>query len=212
MQNIDKLRKEYSTAKLDESTVENNPFDLFQRWFLEAVNAGIDEPNAMVLGTCSPLGIPSTRTVLLKHFDEKGLCFFTNYESQKARELILNPYASITFLWKELERQINIQGTVIKTPEEEAKEYFAKRPPKSQLGAWASQQSQIVESREVLEKAFKHFEEKFTGQTIPKPPHWGGFRIIPFRFEFWQGRASRLHDRLCYQLEKDAWQLNRLSP
>lgn len=208
---IEDLRREYCAHVLTEDQINKNPFQQFYQWFEEARQAEMIEPNAMILGTVSKEGYPSTRTVLLKRYDEKGFLFFTNYQSQKSKELSENPKASLTFLWKELERQVHIRGQVTKTAPEENDRYFANRPKKSQLGAWASQQSQVI-TREALDEKYAFYEEKFSNQQIPTPPFWGGFRLVPSFFEFWQGRESRLHDRLSYSLENEAWVIRRLSP
>lgn len=208
---IEDLRREYSSSSLDEKEVDINPFKQFHHWFEEVKKSDIIEPNAMVIATATPNGVPSSRTVLLKGFSESGFLFFTNYHSQKANELMLNPNISVTFLWKELERQVHIRGTVEKTSIEESAKYFAKRPRKSQLGAWSSIQSSKV-TREDLEKKYREYEQKFEGKDVPLPPFWGGFRITPFYFEFWQGRESRLHDRISYSLENGNWVIHRLSP
>jgi pyridoxamine 5'-phosphate oxidase len=207
---IEHLRKEYSLKELSENTILPNPFEQFDKWFQEACSSKILEPNAMLIATATLTGAPSCRTVLLKKYDAEGYTFFTNYGSRKARELDQNPRICATFLWKELERQIHIEGTVQKTTEKESAKYFAKRPRKSQLAAWASQQSFLLPSREALEEAYKKMELKFLDQDIPVPTFWGGYRIIPSLFEFWQGRENRLHDRICYSLENDQWNIFRL--
>ena len=209
---ISKLRRSYSLKELSENSVLSNPISQFSVWMNEAISSNLLEPNAMILATASKEGIPSVRTVLLKGFDESGFVFYTNYESAKASNLIENPAASLLFLWLELERQIRITGKVEKASRVESEKYFSSRPRESQLGAWASKQSSVIASREVLEKKFEEMREKFEGKEIPLPPFWGGYRVIPNKIEFWQGRESRLHDRICYALEKEVWKIERLSP
>ena len=209
---FDDVRKEYQLNELSRRNLDLDPFRQFRKWFSDALEAKINEPNAMCLATASAEGIPSSRMVLLKHFDETGFHFFTNYESRKARELAENPHASITIYWKELERQILAEGKVQKVSEKESKAYFSKRPRGSQLGTWASRQDAVISSRQFLEEEYQRYENLYKNQEIPLPPYWGGFRLIPKRFEFWQGRMSRLSDRFRYVLEGDSWQLDRLSP
>lgn len=206
------LRQDYSQSELSKSTVAADPFDQFSKWFDEAVKAQIFEPNAMHLGTSTSDGKPSGRTVLLKGFDANGFKFFTNYGSRKANELVANPNCYLHFFWKELERQIFIRGMAVKTTDQESDEYFATRPYKSQIGAWASEQSAVIDSRDVLEKRFNDLAEKYPEGSVPRPPFWGGFRVIPEQFEFWQGRRSRLHDRIVYEQTNGGWNVLRLSP
>jgi pyridoxamine 5'-phosphate oxidase len=206
------LRQEYSRHELSRSSVAADPFEQFAVWFNEAVEAEIFEPNAMHLGTCSLHGVPSGRTVLLKGFDTESLTFFTNYNSRKGRELIANPNCYLHFFWKELERQVFVRGTAVKTSEPESDEYFAKRPYQSQIGALASDQSSVIESREVLELRFEELKAKYPEGNVPRPEHWGGFRVTPTEFEFWQGRPSRLHDRISYTRAEGGWPISRLSP
>ncbi len=207
------LRQEYTLAGLSESDLAPDPIAQFQRWLHEAMAAQLAEPNAMVLATVAPDGQPSTRTVLLKALDARGFSFFTNYESRKARELAANPRASLTFPWHALERQVNIEGRVSKLPRAEAEAYFKLRPRDSRLGAWASNQSQIIPGRDALEDRMKELQAKYPGEEIPLPPNWGGYVLAPERIEFWQGRPSRLHDRLRYTREPDgSWRIERLSP
>jgi pyridoxamine 5'-phosphate oxidase len=207
------LRKEYSLAGLTEDAVASEPLAQFQKWFHEAMNAEIAEPNAMVLATVAPDGQPSTRTVLLKGADERGFSFFTNYESRKARELAANPRASLTFPWIELERQVCIEGTVGKLSREESDQYFRLRPRGSRLGAWTSPQSSIIPGRAFLEERLRQLEAQYPGEEIPTPPNWGGYVLTPAQIEFWQGRPNRLHDRIRYTRQGDgSWLIERLSP
>lgn len=209
---IANLRRNYSLKELTEKIVDPNPFTQFSHWFNEILKSDIKEPNAMVLATASAEGTPSARTVLLKKYDESGFVFFTNYESHKAKDLTSNPYAEILFVWLDLERQVRIRGRVEKVSAEESEEYFHSRPTNSQIGAWASQQSSVIPDREFLEEKFRETAAKYKDGRIPLPPFWGGFRLIPDEFEFWQGRESRLHDRISYRLNKDNWKIVRLSP
>ncbi len=206
------IRTEYKKGTLDENDVDKNPFVQFDEWFKEAVTSKIPEVNAMTIATANKSGRPSARTVLLKQFDEKGFVFFTNYESSKAKDIAENPQAALLFFWEPLERQIRIVGRVEKVTAAESFEYFRSRPIDSQLGAWASQQSSVISARSLLEKAFGEMLEKFKNGEIPLPPFWGGLRIIPDEFEFWQGRTNRLHDRISYKNIKGVWSINRLSP
>ncbi len=198
--------------ELTENIVDPNPFTQFSHWFNELLKSDVKEPNAMVLATASAERIPSARTVLLKKFDETGFVFFTNYESHKARDLTVNPNAEILFVWLELERQVRIRGKVEKVSSEESEEYFHSRPTNSQIGAWASKQSSVIPNREFLAEKFRETAEKYKDGIIPLPPFWGGFRLIPNEFEFWQGRESRLHDRISYRRKGDNWEIVRLSP
>ena len=207
------LRKEYSLAGLKEKDLAKDPFRQFDKWFQEAEAAKITEPNALTLATATCDGRPSARTVLLKGVDGRGFVFYTNYESRKGRELDGNPRAALVFPWVSLERQVMVNGTVIKVSREEAEAYFHSRPLASQLGAWASAQSSIIAGRSGLEENMKAVEKKYAGQIVPLPPFWGGFRVVPETVEFWQGRRSRLHDRLRYRRETDgSWIIERLSP
>lgn len=207
------LRKDYSLSGLLEKDLARDPFRQFDKWFQEAQGAKIPEPNAMVLATATRDGRPSTRTVLLKAVDGRGFVFYTNYESRKGRELDANPRASLLFPWIALERQVIVEGTVTKVSREESAAYFHSRPQASQLAAWASQQSTVIGSRTLLDQAFKAAEKKYAGAEIPVPPQWGGFRLNPETVEFWQGRRSRLHDRLRYRRETSGdWVIERLSP
>jgi pyridoxamine 5'-phosphate oxidase len=207
------LRKNYSQRTLSEKDASSNPFDLFKTWFEEAVNGQLLEPNAMTLATATKKGKPSARTVLLKGFDGRGFVFYTNYESRKGTELLENPQAAILFNWLELERQIRIEGKVEKISNAESEAYFISRPKGSQLGAWASPQSQVIASRTVIEKNLMNLEAQFAhSEVLPLPDFWGGFRVIPDYFEFWQGRSNRLHDRLSYVKKRKIWNLERLAP
>jgi len=208
---IANIRSDYTLKGLHESDLDANPLLQFSKWFEEALAAGLEEPNAMVLGTIHHQ-FPTSRIVLLKDLDT-GFKFFTNYMSSKGRDIEKNPRVSLTFFWKELERQVRIEGIAEKTSEEESDEYFQTRPRGSQIGAWVSKQSSVIESREVLEKATQELEEKFAGVPVTRPEHWGGYRVIPQYLEFWQGRPSRLHDRLAYiKVNEDYWKIERLSP
>ena len=212
MPSIADIRKDYKLQSLTEKDVQS-PFDLFEKWWQEALAADIDEVNAMTLATASIDGVPSARIVLLKGYSEKGFVFFTNYESYKGRQLEENPRAALIFFWKELERQVRVTGIVEKTSDQESDEYYASRPEGSRLGAWASPQSQVIEDREWLEQNEKQFRSKFDGKPIPRPASWGGYRVKPVTIEFWQGRSSRLHDRLQFNLLGDGvWSLERLAP
>ena len=206
------LRREYARARLDETDVSPDPFAEFARWFAEAQAAAAAEVNAMVLATATPEGRPSARMVLLKGFDEAGFVFFTDYRSRKGQELEANPHAALAFHWGELERQVRIEGAVTRTSTEESELYYRSRPPGSRLGAWVSHQSRVIPSREVLESGLREVERRFAGPDIPLPPHWGGYRLRPACFEFWQGRESRLHDRIRYLREGGRWKIDRLSP
>lgn len=206
------IRKDYTLKGLHESDAAVNPFDQFQLWFSQAVAAGVAEVNAMTLATCTPDGTPSARIVLLKGLDERGLQFFSNYESRKGLELSNNPRAALVFFWPDLERQIRLEGLVEKTTEAESDEYYHSRPRNSRLGSWASIQSSVISGREELEARQRELDALHPGESVPRPPHWGGFRLAPTMFEFWQGRPSRLHDRLRYRLADGLWIVERLSP
>ncbi len=212
MTKIADLRKNYTQAGLIESDIVANPFEQFRIWFDQAVAADILEPNAMTIATVTAEGKPSARIVLLKDFDDRGFVFYTNYRSQKGVELQHCPYAAIVFLWGDLERQVRIEGKVELVSEAEATGYFHSRPVNSQLGAWASDQSVVIADRAVLEHKIQQLATEYQDAVIPKPSHWGGFRVIPQEIEFWQGRPSRLHDRLRYQLVAGEWRIDRLAP
>ena len=205
------MRLNYEQDQLLESNISNNPFVQFNVWFADVLKANIIEPNAMTIATTTKNGIPSARIVLLKSFDETGFTFFTNYGSRKGKELLENPVASLLFWWKEFERQIRIEGKIKKISREESEEYFIMRPLKSRIGALASNQSEKVESRDFLEKRFDVLEKQF-GENPLMPENWGGYKLIPYKFEFWQGRESRLHDRIVYEKNKSDWMIYRLQP
>jgi pyridoxamine 5'-phosphate oxidase len=206
------LRREYALARLDEKDVSRDPIAEFARWFAEAQAAEVEEPNAMVLATATPDGIPSARVVLLKGFDERGFVFFTDYRSLKGAELEANPRAALVLHWSELERQVRITGDVTRTSAEESEAYYRSRPLGSRLGAWVSHQSQAIPSRDVLEGGLREVERRFAGGDVPLPPYWGGYRVKPGAIEFWQGRENRLHDRVRYVREGERWRIERLAP
>ncbi len=206
------IRKDYKLRSLLESDVEPDPIKQFQLWWNEVIKSNIEEPNAMTLATCGKNGKPSARIVLLKGLNPEGFIFFTNYESRKGNDLKENPNASLVFFWKELERQVRIEGSVKKLSEKESDEYFVLRPEQSRIGAWSSPQSQVIKSRESLEEMFEKYTHLFTDGTILRPPHWGGYIVKPILVEFWQGRPNRLHDRLQYTLSNDEWKIERLAP
>ena len=211
-EDIASIRKEYTQAELDESTVLKNPFEQFEKWFQEALKSEIIEPTAMILSTVDANGQPFQRTVLLKTFSADGFVFYTNYESRKASHLQDNPKVSLLFPWYSLERQVAITGHVEKVSTKESLKYFLSRPEGSQLGAWVSNQSQVITSRNILETKLAQMKQKFKDGKIPLPDHWGGYRVIPDSIEFWQGRKSRLHDRIYFQKENSSWQISRLAP
>jgi len=205
------LRRDYARETLDEHDVAPDPFDQFARWFDEALRAELAEPNAMVLATSGRSGRPSARTVLLKGYDRGGFVFFTNYDSRKGIEVRENPHASLLFVWLELERQIRIEGVVEKTSAEESDAYYRSRPVESRLGAWASAQSRPTPDRRAIEVEFEE-ARRLHGDDPQRPPYWGGYRLVPDGFEFWQGRVSRLHDRIAYHREESNWLIQRLAP
>lgn len=210
---IESLRQEYVSGNFLENDVNKNPLSQFGKWFEEALNGAVDEPNAMTLATSTTDGKPSARIVLLKGYDERGFIFYTNYLSAKGRELAKNPNVALVFFWPELARQVRIEGVIEKLGKEESEKYFHSRPIGSQIGAVASPQSQIIKGREVLENNWRDIEKKFEGQTIPKPSHWGGYVVKPRLIEFWQGHESRLHDRIVYRkADKSNWKIVRLAP
>lgn len=206
------FRENYTQGGLNLNQVLPNPLSQFNLWFDQAVFAELTEPNAMTLATANKEGKVSARVVLLKEVDSSGFVFFTNYNSNKGADIEQNTSAALVFLWLELERQVRIEGTLEKVSEEDSDNYFHSRPRESQLGAWASDQSKEIASREVLFENFSRLEEKYEGKPIPRPPFWGGYRLIPVNVEFWQGRPGRLHDRILYSLQNKQWERKRLSP
>jgi pyridoxamine 5'-phosphate oxidase len=210
------LRRDYARARLDEADVSHDPLVEFARWFAEAQDAQVPEPNAMTLATASAEGAPSARIVLLKAFDERGFVFFTDYRSRKGAELEVNPRAALVFWWHELERQVRITGTVSRTSREDSDRYYRSRPLGSRLGAWASHQSRVIAGRGALESDLQEVERRFGEGDVPLPSHWGGYRVDPEVIEFWQGRESRLHDRIRYSRDgrpdERGWRIERLSP
>jgi len=206
------LRRDYALATLEERDVDPDPIRQFERWFADAAAARVPEPNAMTLSTATRDGVPSARIVLLKGVDANGFAFYTDYRSRKGAELAENPLAALTFLWKEIERQVRITGSVARVSTEESEAYFRTRPPGSRLGAWASHQSAVLASREELQARVQDMAARFPDGDVPLPPHWGGFRVTPDEIEFWQGRPSRLHDRLLYRRGERDWEICRLSP
>jgi len=207
------IRRDYSHKSLSENDVDANAIKQFEKWWDEAVNSKIDEVNAMTLATASLDALPSARIVLLKEFNEKGFIFFTNYESYKAQQLAENPKACLVFFWKELERQVRITGLIEKISGKQSDEYFQSRPESSRIGAWASPQSRVIESRNWLDEKFNELVNKMEGSLIARPPHWGGYIVKPVVIEFWQGRPSRLHDRIQYTLDESGeWKIERLAP
>ena len=213
MLSIADIRKDYKLQSLSEEAAHKNAIGQFAHWWEEAIKAEIDEVNAMTLATASAEGVPSARTVLLKGFDERGFSFFTNYKSHKAKDMEENPRACLVFFWKELERQVRITGLVTKTSSEESDTYFNSRPAGSRIGAWASPQSEVIESRQWLEGNEKRLADEFSSAPLTRPPFWGGYRLNPVTIEFWQGRSNRLHDRIRYTLgESGLWKIERLAP
>ncbi len=206
------LRKEYMRRGLSVSELDPDPIRQFQRWFDEATSAGLVEPYAMTLAAATRDGHPSARMVLLKGFDARGFVFYTNYESRKGGELEQNPQAALVFFWVELERQVRVEGRVERAAPEESDAYFASRPLGSQIGAWASAQSRVIAGREPLERRTAELEDEYAGREVPRPSQWGGYRVVPHVIEFWQGRPSRLHDRLRYRQKDGGWIVERLSP
>jgi pyridoxamine 5'-phosphate oxidase len=213
MENIADIRKDYQLQTLSEADVAADPIVQFGKWWEEAVKSDIGEVNAMTLATADTNGIPSARIVLLKGYDKNGFVFFTNYQSHKGKQLLQNPHACLVFFWKELERQVRVTGTVEKVSAAESDAYFASRPSGSRIGAWASPQSNVIGKREFIEEQSRNFEQQFSDGAIPRPPHWGGYIVKPTQIEFWQGRSSRLHDRIQYTLNEEGnWLIERLAP
>ena len=210
--NLADIRREYSLQELSEESVAADPFVQFANWFDEYVSSGPLEPSACTVSTVGSDGTPSSRVVLLKGFDDRGFVFFTNYESKKGRDLANDARVALHFFWPELERQIEISGVAERTSREDSEAYFASRPIDSKLGAWASEQSRTLESRDELARRFAEMKERFSDGDVPCPEFWGGFRVVPRLFEFWQGRRSRLHDRICYEHEAGLWTIRRLYP
>ena len=213
MPSIADIRTEYKQRDLLESDASADPIDQFAAWWKEAVDSKIEEVNAMTLATASKTGVPAARIILLKGFSAKGFNFFTNYDSDKGQQLAENPHAALILFWKELERQVRITGTVEKLPAEDSDQYYGSRPSGSRIGAWASPQSQVISGREWLVEQEAKWTNEYQDRSIPRPPYWGGYRLKPAAIEFWQGRPSRLHDRLLYTLlENGNWKMERLAP
>jgi pyridoxamine 5'-phosphate oxidase len=208
---LERLRGNYSKKKLDEEAVKNDPFEQFSLWLEEAINSGITEPNAMILSTSGKTNKPNARVVLLKEISNEGFVFFTNYGSDKSKELKDNPSASVLFFWRELGRQIRIAGKVKKISKKQSEDYFKTRPYESKIAAWISKQSSVIPDRDFLVKRFNEYKEKFKND-VPLPPEWGGYALHPQYFEFWQGRLNRLHDRIVYKKQKNEWKILRLAP
>lgn len=209
---INTLRHDFSKESLDEKDVDHNPVKQFSKWFKEAVDAKVNEPNAMSLSTVSSDAKPSARIVLLRNFDEKGFVFYTNYTSRKGEEIAGNPNAALLFFWPELERQVRIEGMLSKQSSQESDLYFNSRPRESKLGAWTSAQSKVISSRKVLDEEYEKLSKQYPEENIPRPANWGGYALKPHTIEFWQGRPSRLHDRILYTMENGTWKTERLAP
>jgi len=209
---IDAIRENYDSPPFTEQDAHADPVEQFRIWFQDAQREGCLLPNAMTLATCSSAGVPSARIVLLKGFDQTGFVFFTNYQSDKSTDLEDNPLASLVFYWERLSRTVRIAGTVSKVSRQETEKYFHSRPRDSQLGAWASKQSAVIESRQALHDRFGELKKQYAQEDVPTPPHWGGYRVTPTSIEFWQGQSSRLHDRLRYVRKDTGWALERLAP
>ncbi len=213
MLSIEDLRNEYSKADLDTAQVAGNPIAQFEKWFAEARDSAVPEPNAMNLATVSESGRPSSRIVLLKSIESDGFTFYTNYQSQKGKDLAINPACALNFFWPELERQVRIEGVASPVPEDKSTAYFQSRPRASQVGAWASPQSHVIANREILEERARQIEKKYENlKSLPKPKQWGGYKVEPYLIEFWQGRTSRLHDRVVYTRTDSGWKIGRLAP
>lgn len=209
---LSQMREEYKSGRLDREDLESLPLNQFKKWIGQAESAGLPEANAMTLATVDKTGQPFTRTVLLKRLDDKGLVFFTNFESRKAEQIAENPHVSLLFTWLPLERQVSVNGIAERISSAESLSYFLSRPLASRLGAWASRQSEVIKSRALLEEKFAEMSRKFADGKIPLPSFWGGYRVSPITWEFWQGRQSRLHDRFLYRKHESKWTVDRLSP
>ncbi len=209
---IHTLRYDFKKNSLDESTAKKNPYDEFELWMNEAIKKKLHEPNAMVLSTATKKGIPSSRVVLLRGIDKKGFVFYTNYTSKKGKDIAENPNAALLFYWAQIEKQVRVTGVISKISEKKSTDYFNSRPRSGQLGAWVSRQSTVIANRNILAAKYLELEQKLTGQKIERPEYWGGYVLKPASFEFWQGRESRLHDRLLYSKIKSGWMMERLSP
>ena len=205
-------RVQYETAGLDRADLSESPFAQWHRWYDEALQAGVAEPNAMTVSTIASDDAPDSRVVLARGVSSDGIVFYTNYESAKSAQLERRPVASAVFAWLDLHRQVRVRGSVRRVPDAESDEYFASRPRESQIGAWASPQSEVITDRAILERSFAAESERFAGRVVPRPPHWGGWVIIPQEFEFWQGRPNRLHDRFRYRIANGTWVIERLAP
>lgn len=211
-QSIRDRRVQYETAGLDVGDLDPDPMQQWLQWHAAALSAGVTEPNAMIVSTIGSDGGPDARTVLVRGADDRGFAFYTNYRSVKSVQIEAAPVAAATFAWLDLHRQVRVRGTVTRVDEAESDEYFGSRPRGSQIGAWASPQSEVIGDRSDLDRLVSEYEQRFEGTAVPRPPHWGGWRLRPTAWEFWQGRPSRLHDRLAYQLVGDDWQIVRLAP
>lgn len=209
--NVESVRREFNFGSLDLTDVPHNPIEIMQQWLADAIAKQEKDPNAFVLSTIKD-GIPDSRVVLLRDYTENGLTFYTNYSSKKGNDIVANQMVAVNFYWIDLDRQVRIQGKVSKVADQVSDDYFNSRPRSSQIGAWASNQSTVIESRGTIEERVAHFEQKFKGVDVPRPEHWGGYLITPINYEFWQGRASRLHDRLAFHEENGTWTVNRLAP
>lgn len=210
--NIEAIRTDYRLAALQEDDVDRNPISQFRNWFEQALQAKVIEVNAMTLATVDQEGKPAARIVLLKDIEDEGFVFFTNYQSNKGLDIAANPHVSLVFFWPDLQRQVRVNGQAAKVSEQLSTDYFHSRPLGSQLGAWASPQSRVITDRSVLDENLKVTTEQYKEQTVPKPPHWGGYLVKPYAIEFWQGRTNRLHDRILYRKDGNEWTINRLAP
>ena len=206
------MRVDYKKHKLEEEDVNKNPIFQFGKWFQDAKDANVHEPYAMTLATANKAGQPTARIVLMRKFDEKGFVFYTNYLSRKGNDILENPKAGLLFFWQDLERQVRIEGVLEKDTEQESDMYFQSRPHESKIGAWTSEQGKVIANRKVLEERFLEYSEKYPDEFVPRPPHWGGYLLRPTAIEFWQGRPSRLHDRILFTLENSIWKMERLAP